>query len=74
VKPGRLARVSLPPKSEEAKVRVIADNLQGPVSCAFGPDGDLYIAQLGAEFDKDKGQVIAVSGIKAMPRKKKADQ
>jgi len=40
------------------------------VSCAFGPDGDLYIAQLGTEFDSDKGQVIAVSGIKAFVKKK----
>lgn len=73
VQAGRLARVNLPRKdndSGEAKVRVIADNLRGPVSCAFGPDGDLYIAQLGEEFDAGKGQIIAVSGIKAMPRKK----
>ena len=74
VQAGRLARVNLPRKdndSGEAKVRIIADKLQGPVSCAFGPDGDLYIAQLGAEFDKGKGQVIAVSGIKAWPKKTK---
>jgi hypothetical protein len=73
VKPGRLARVNLVRDADEAKVRVIADNLHGPVSCAFGPDGDLYIAQLGSEFDKDKGQIIAVSGIKQMAGKKKAD-
>lgn len=72
VKAGRLARVNLGKDSEEAKVRVIADQLSGPVSCAFGPDGKLYIAQLGKEFDKGMGEVIAVSGIKAY--KKKAAQ
>lgn len=74
VQAGRLARVSLPRKdneSGEAKVRVIADKLHGPVSCTFGPDGDLYIAQLGTEFDSSKGQIIAVSGIKAWTGKKK---
>ena len=64
VKAGRLARVSFPKDSDEARVRVISEGLRGPVSCAFGPDGDLYIAQLGTEFDSDKGQIIAVSGIK----------
>jgi DNA-binding beta-propeller fold protein YncE len=64
VKTGRLARVSFPKDSDEARVRVISEGLRGPVSCAFGPDGDLYIAQLGTEFDSDKGQIIAVSGIK----------
>lgn len=65
VKAGRLARVSFPKEGDEAKVNIISEGLHGPVSCAFGPDGDLYIAQLGSEFDKDKGQIIAVSGIKA---------
>lgn len=73
VKAGRLARVSFPKDSEEARVRVISEGLHGPVSCAFGPDGDLYIAQLGTEFDSDKGQVIAVSGIKKFDGKKKKD-
>ena len=73
VKAGRLARVSLPKDADEAKVRVISEGLRGPVSCAFGPDGDLYIAQLGTEFDSDKGQILAVSGIKKFDRKKKKD-
>ena len=73
VKSGRLARVFLPRDADEAKVRVLSDDLKGPVSCAFGPDGDLYIAQLGDEFDKDKGQIVAVSGIKAGSGKKKKD-
>lgn len=63
VLPGSASRVSL--GKTEAKVDVIADKLLGPVSCTFGPDGDLYIAQLGKEFDKTEGQVIAISGIKA---------
>lgn len=71
VKAGRLARVNLVKDAEEAKVRVVSEGLRGPVSCVFGPDGDLYIAQLGTEFDKDKGQVVAVSGIKAGGKKKK---
>lgn len=71
VKAGRLARVSFPKGAEEARVNVISEGLRGPVSCAFGPDGDLYIAQLGTEFDSDKGQVIAVSGIKKFVGKKK---
>ena len=72
VKAGRLARVNLSRDAEEAKVRIISEGLSGPVSCAFGPEGDLYIAQLGSEFDKDKGQVVAVSGIKATAKKKDA--
>ena len=74
VKAGRLARVNLPRNADEAKVRVISEGLRGPVSCEFGPDGDLYIAQLGTEFDSDKGQVVAVSGIKKMAGKKKGKQ
>ncbi|MFY9256376.1 MAG: hypothetical protein WAO83_23170 [Fuerstiella sp.] len=70
VKAGRLARVSLVKDADEAKVNIISEGLHGPVSCAFGPDGDLYIAQLGAEFDKDKGQIIAISGIKKFEPKK----
>ncbi|MEQ9409572.1 MAG: hypothetical protein RIK87_17690 [Fuerstiella sp.] len=74
VKSGRLARVNLPKEGEDAKVRIIGDQLHGPVSCAFGPDGDLYVAQLGSEFDKDKGQIVAISGIKApVPKKKKSN-
>ncbi|APZ94029.1 hypothetical protein [Fuerstiella marisgermanici] len=71
VKAGRLARVNLPKEGDDAKVRVIGEKLHGPVSCAFGPDGDLYVAQLGAEFDKDKGQIVAISGIKKFTGKKK---
>lgn len=64
VLPGSLLRVSLPEgDSDQCKVESITDELRGPVSCAFGPDGRLYIAQLGAEFDSDKGQVLAVAGF-----------
>ncbi|MDM4019259.1 hypothetical protein [Roseiconus lacunae] len=61
---GKLAHVALPKAGGPAKVEVLANELLGPVSCAFGPNGDLYIAQLGEAFDGDKGEVIAVSGIK----------
>ena len=71
VKSGRLARVSFPKDAKIARVNVISEGLRGPVSCAFGPDGDLYIAQLGTEFDSDKGQIVAVSGIKKWVPKKK---
>ncbi|MEZ6089847.1 MAG: hypothetical protein R3C05_17825 [Pirellulaceae bacterium] len=64
VKPGRLARVTLSQESGDATVKVLSDKLLGPVSCTFGPDGGLYIAQLGKEFDKNMGQVLVVSGIK----------
>lgn len=63
VQPGRLARVRLPEASGPAEVEVIADALQGPVHCAMGPDGRLYIAQLGERFDAELGQVLAVSGL-----------
>ncbi len=64
VLPGSLVRVSLPEgDGTECSVSTITSELRGPVSCAFGPDGRLYVAQLGTEFDSDKGQVIAVSGF-----------
>lgn len=63
VKAGSLVRVSLPAESGAAEVTSLSSALHGPVSCAFGPDGRLYIAQLGTEFDSDKGQVLAVSGF-----------
>ncbi|MDG1048788.1 MAG: hypothetical protein P8M11_09685 [Planctomycetota bacterium] len=64
VLPGSLVRVSLPEgDATECVVTPITSELRGPVSCSFGPDGRLYIAQLGTEFDSDKGQVIAVSGF-----------
>lgn len=63
VNEGRLARVKLPEGGGAATVTVIGTKLRGPVSCAFGPDRRLYIAQLGAEFDKDLGQVVAVAGF-----------
>jgi hypothetical protein len=61
VKKGKLALVTL--TDTAAEVTVIADNIPGPVNCAFGPDDRLYIACLGSEFDKNKGMVIAVDGI-----------
>lgn len=63
VKKGKLARVKLAP-GKDAEIKVLADNLRGPVHCAFGPDGRLYIACLGTMFDETNGEVIAVSGIR----------
>jgi hypothetical protein len=61
VQSGRLALVKL--GSNGPQVKIIADKLPGPVSCAFGPDRKLYVACLGPEFDKNKGLVIAIEGL-----------
>jgi hypothetical protein len=61
VKDGRLAHVILPDGGGNAQVNVVADKLKGPVSCAFSPEGELYIAQLGDEFDANKGQVLKIA-------------
>lgn len=61
---GRLGRVRLTPGGGEADVEILADQLQGPVACAFGPDGRLYVTTLGTEFDKGLGQVLAISGVR----------
>jgi hypothetical protein len=60
---GRIARVTLPKGGGKAAVTIVGKSLRGPVSCAFGPDGRLYVAELGKEFDKGVGRVIAVSGF-----------
>lgn len=60
---GRLGRVGLTAGGGEADVEILADQLEGPVACAFGPDGRLYVTTLGAEFDKGLGQVLAIRGI-----------
>jgi hypothetical protein len=62
VKEGRLARVSLG-EGDAATVKILGSKLRGPVACAFGPDKKLYVAQLGREFDKNFGAVVAISGI-----------
>ncbi len=61
VKDGRVALVQLIDGSEEAQVMIVADKLKGPVSCAFAPTMELYIAQLGTEFDAGKGQILKIS-------------
>lgn len=63
VKPGQLARVTLPATSGDAEVTILAKDMRGPTSCAFGPDGRLYVAELGRQFDKKLGRVIAISGF-----------
>lgn len=61
VKDGRIALVQLVEDSEDAQVMIVADKLKGPVSCAFAPTMELYIAQLGSEFDSGKGQILKIS-------------
>ena len=61
VKDGRAAMVVLTEGQDEAIVNVVADRLKGPVSCAFSPSGEFYIAQLGPKFDANQGQIIKVS-------------
>lgn len=63
VRPGRLARVKLPKEGGKAEVTVVATSLRGPTSCAFGPDGRLYVSELGRQFDLKQGRVIAISGF-----------
>jgi hypothetical protein len=63
VKNGRLFRVRLEPR-RGAEVEVIADQVKGPVHCAFGLDRRLYVTCLGEMYDQDKGMVLAISGIK----------
>ncbi|QDU86453.1 hypothetical protein Pla163_36040 [Planctomycetes bacterium Pla163] len=60
---GRIAKVTLPEGGGAAKVEIVADKVPGPVACAFGPDGKLYVALLGERFDEELGEVIAVSGL-----------
>jgi len=64
VNDGRLAHVRLPPGGGDAEVVVVGTKLKGPVSCAFGPDARLYIAQLGEKFDEGKGTVVSVGGFR----------
>lgn len=61
VKDGRAAAVVLREGSDEAEVQVVANKLKGPVSCVFGPTGEFFIAQLGAQFDSDQGQIVKIS-------------
>ena len=63
VNPGRLARITLGDGGGAATVTMIGAKLMGPTSCAFGPDGKLYVSLLGPEFDANKGSVVAINGI-----------
>jgi len=60
---GRIAKVTLPEGGGAAEVEIVATKVPGPVACAFGPDGKLYVALLGEQFDMEQGEVIAVSGM-----------
>lgn len=62
VNPGKLAIVTLEPE-KDAQIETIATNVQGPVHCAFGPDGRLYVCCLGEKFDSNLGHVLAITGI-----------
>lgn len=62
VNPGKLYRVRLL-NSGKVEKDLVADNVPGPVHCAFGPDGRLYVACLGWKYDNDQGQVIAIDGL-----------
>lgn len=61
VKHGQLAVVTL--DEEDASIEVIADRVLGPVHCAFGPDGRLYVSCLGEKFDSNLGHVLAITGF-----------
>src|SRR5690606_36748171 len=59
---GKVALVTLGAEGV-VETQVLADRIMGPVHCAFGPDGRLYVTSLGTQLDSDKGQVIAISGF-----------
>ncbi|MBZ0137125.1 MAG: hypothetical protein K8I27_12210 [Planctomycetes bacterium] len=61
INPGRLALVTI--NDDTATIRRICDRIYGPVHCAFGPDGRLYVSCLGYEVDGSAGQVISISGF-----------
>ncbi|WP_037251586.1 hypothetical protein [Rhodopirellula europaea] len=60
---GRVLVATLGDESE-AEIKETGVSLNGPVSCAFGPDDRLYVSQLGEEFDKPVGSVVAIDGLK----------
>lgn len=62
VNKGRVAVVTLV-EGEDATVEPTGVELDGPVSCAVGPDGRVYVSQIGPEFDAPTGSVVAISGI-----------
>ena len=61
VNPGKLAILTL--GEDTLTTQVICDRILGPVHCAFGPDGRLYVTCLGGKFDENQGQVIAITGF-----------
>jgi hypothetical protein len=60
---GRVLMVTLG-EPGEAAISETGVSLNGPVACEFGPDNRLYVSQLGEEFDKPVGSVVAISGLK----------
>ena len=55
--------MTLPAAGGTATVTVIGTKMHGAVSCAFGPDKRLYVAELGLQFDKGQGRIVAISGF-----------
>ncbi|TWU61835.1 hypothetical protein [Crateriforma conspicua] len=51
-------------EDDDAEVKETGVVLSGPVACTFGPDNRLYVSQLGEEFDKPVGSVVAIDGLK----------
>ncbi|MCA8969962.1 MAG: hypothetical protein KDC95_09275 [Planctomycetes bacterium] len=60
---GRLARVTLP--EGDAVVDVVIETLVRPTACAIGPDGALYVSQIGDAYDSDRGSVVKLTGLPA---------
>ncbi|TWT66014.1 YncE family protein [Allorhodopirellula solitaria] len=63
VNKGRVVTVDLGDDGE-VDVTDTGVELEGPVSCAFGPDGRLYVTQLGDTFDETAGSVVAIKDVK----------
>lgn len=64
VNEGRVVVAVLGDDGGDAKVKDTGVKLLGPVACTVGPDKRLYVAQLGKQFDKNMGSVVALSGVK----------
>jgi len=63
VNQGRVLIVELKDDGE-VEIEETGVQLSGPVSCTFGPDDRLYVAQLGETFDQPVGSVVAIAGLK----------
>lgn len=50
------------------RAEIYAQGLNGPTALAFGPDGKLYITQLGGAENAGVGQVVSIDGPGAAPK------